>query len=219
MNAFINFIMGPMVWISFLIFIFGLMYRVIKLIRDVNEKEKFILSYMSLRYSLRSIFSWIVPFVPESTKKRPFFYAVSYIFHLLIFIVPIFLLSHIVLLNESFQVSWIALDDTIADYMTLVVIGALVFFVVRRFVVPEVKYLTSYKDFILILILALPFITGFLAFHQFFAYRWMMIAHVLSGEFVLILIPFTRFSHMVIAPFTRAYIGSEFGYVRHAKDW
>ncbi len=36
---------------------------------------------------------------------------------------------------------------------------------------------------------------------------------------MLVAIPFTRLSHMLFAPLTRAYMGSEFGGIRHAKDW
>ncbi|MCK5162970.1 MAG: nitrate reductase [Desulfobacula sp.] len=219
MNAFIDFIMGPMVWVAFLIFILGLIFKIIIIIKDVNARESYVYSYLSLKYSLRSILAWLIPFFPQSTKQSPVFYSISYIFHLLLFIVPIFLMSHIVLINEAFQISWIALDDGLADILTVVVILALVFFAFRRKMVPEVKYLTSFKDYVLILIVALPFITGFLAYHQFFFYRQMVIAHVISGEIMLILIPFSRFSHMVVAPLTRAYTGSEFGNVRHAKDW
>jgi hypothetical protein len=43
--------------------------------------------------------------------------------------------------------------------------------------------------------------------------------HILSGEVMLAAIPFTRLSHMLFFPFTRGYMGSEFGGVRHAKDW
>jgi len=219
MNAFIDFIMGPMVWIAFLIFILGLIFKLVMIIRDVNARESYVYSYLTWKHSLRSIFAWLIPFFPQSTKQSPIFYSISYIFHLLLFIVPIFLMSHIVLINEAFQVSWIALDDSVADILTLVVIFALVFFAIRRQTVPEVKYLTSFSDYILILIVALPFITGFLAYHQFFLYRWMVIAHVISGEMLLIFIPFSKFSHMIVAPLTRAYMGSEFGNVRHAKDW
>ncbi len=219
MNAFIDFIMGPMVWIAFLIFILGLIFKLVMIIRDVNARESYVYSYLTWKHSLRSIFAWLIPFFPQSTKQSPIFYSISYIFHLLLFIVPIFLMSHIVLINEAFQVSWIALDDSVADILTLVVIFALVFFAIRRQTVPEVKYLTSFSDYILILIVALPFITGFLAYHQFFLYRWMVIAHVISGEMLLIFIPFSKFSHMIVAPLTRGYMGSEFGNVRHAKDW
>ncbi len=219
MHAFINFIMGPMVWISFLIFFVGVVFRLYNMYRLVDKTENFIFSYMSLKYSLRSIFAWLTPFLPRSTRQSPVFWSVSYLFHLLLFLVPIFLLSHITLLEDSMGWSWLAFGDSIADILTIFVIFALLFFIIRRFAVPEVKYLTKFSDFIFILIVALPFVTGFFAYHQFFAYKFMVIAHVLSGELMIILIPFTRFFHMFMAPFTRAYIGSEFGNVRHAKDW
>lgn len=219
MHNFINFIMGPMVWISFLIFFIGVIFRLYKMVVLLNKTENFIYSYMSWKYSLRSIFAWLTPFLPVSTRKRPVFWGISYIFHALLFLLPIFLLSHVVLLEESMQWSWFTFGDAIADILTVFVILALVFFAVRRIIVPEVKFLTKISDFIFILITALPFITGFLAYHQFLIYNYVLIAHVISGELMLILIPFTRFFHMFTAPFTRAYIGSEFGNVRHARDW
>jgi nitrate reductase gamma subunit len=66
---------------------------------------------------------------------------------------------------------------------------------------------------------AAPFITGFLVYYQWFGYQTLLILHILSGEIMLVAIPFTRLSHMLFAPLTRAYMGSEFGGVRHAKDW
>jgi nitrate reductase gamma subunit len=219
MHAFINFIMGPMVWISFLIFFIGVVFRLYKMFMLVNKTEKFIFSYMSLKYSLRSIFAWLTPFLPASTRKSPVFWGVSYIFHLLLLLLPVFLLAHVTLLEESMNWSWFTLNDSVADILTIVVILALIFFIIRRLTVPEVKFLTRASDFVFILIVALPFVTGFLAYHQFFAYRTLVIAHIISGELMLILIPFTRFFHMFMAPFTRAYVGSEFGGVRHARDW
>ncbi len=219
MNAFIDFIMGPMVWISALIFLFGLVFKFIRIIKEVNEKEKFIFTYMTVKHSLRSIGAWVIPFFPKITRERPVFYSISYLFHVLLFALPLFLASHIILVEESFQISWLAFRDPLADVLTLLVILALVFFGIRRAMVPEVRFLTSYKDYGLLLIVLMPFLTGFLAYHQFFLYQWMMIVHVLSGELMLIVIPFSRFSHMITAHLTRAYTGCEFGNVKHARDW
>lgn len=219
MNAFIDFIMGPMVWISFLIFLGGLGFKAGCFIRELKRKESYIFSYMTVFHSLRSIGAWLIPFFPVSTRKKPFFYGISYLFHVFLFAVPIFLSAHVVLVQEAFNMSWPVFDDHIADTLTVLVIAALVFFWVRRIVKPDVKFLTSPTDFLLISVVLLPFLTGFLAYHQLFAYRWVMIIHILCGELMLIMIPFSRFSHMMFAPFTRAYIGSEFGNVRHAKDW
>jgi nitrate reductase gamma subunit len=219
MNSFIAFIMGPMVWISVIIFLGGLLIRFLAIVWSVRQKEPYIFSYLTFRHSLRSIGAWLIPFFPKSTRLRPVYYGISYLFHILLFVIPLFLASHIVLINEAFQISWPALNDTVADWLTVGIIAALVFFAIRRQMVPEVKYLTGVMDYLLILVVLLPFVTGFLAYHQWFAYRWMAMAHILSGELMLIIIPFSRFSHMLTAPLTRAYMGSEFGNVRHARDW
>lgn len=219
MNTFIDFITGPMVWLSFLIFIAGVVVRISKLVRQTNSSEKFMYTYFSWKYSFRSIFAWLIPFFPVSTRKSPVFWGISYLFHLLLFMVPLFLLSHVVLIEEAFGWRWVTLSDRVADFLTVLVVIALVFFIIRRLTVPEVKFLTRISDYLFIVIVLLPFLTGFLAYHQFFAYETMVIVHILSGELMLILIPFTRFFHMILAPISRAYTGSEFGGVRHAKDW
>ncbi|MCP3926306.1 MAG: nitrate reductase [Desulfobacterales bacterium] len=219
MHTFIDFIMGEMVIVSFVIFIAGTCGRLLWTFIHINKTENFIFSYLSFKYSLRSILAWLTPFLPVSSRKKPFFYSISYTFHILLFIVPIFLLSHITLFEEYLNWSWISINDTSADILTIIVILCTLFFVTRRVVVKEVKYITRTSDFVFIIIASLPFITGFLAYHQLFAYKIIMIAHVISGEIMLILIPFTRFFHMFIAPIIRAYTGSEFGNVRGAKDW
>ena len=89
----------------------------------------------------------------------------------------------------------------------------------RRLVNPEVKYVTSASDYIILAIVAAPFITGLVAYYQWFGYQIFLILHILTGEILLVAIPFTRLSHMITAPLTRAYMGSEFGGVRHARDW
>ncbi len=219
MNAFIDFIMGPMVWISFLVCFGGLGWKFATVLRELKEKESYVFSYLTFYHSFRSIGAWMIPFFPKSTRQQPVFYGVSYLFHLALFLVPILLSAHVVLVEEAFNISWPVLNDAVADVFTVAVIGALVFFGGRRIVVPEIKFLTSVKDFILLTIVLLPFLTGFLAYHQVFDYRLITVAHILTGEFMLIMIPFSRLAHMITAPLTRAYTGSEFGNVRHARDW
>ncbi len=104
--------------------------------------------------------------------------------------------------------------------MTLTVIFCSILFIARRIILPEVRFVTSASDYILIAIVAAPFITGFIAHHQlFFHYRLMVILHILFGEIMLMAIPFTRLSHMLFFWLTRGYMGTDFGAVRDAKDW
>jgi nitrate reductase gamma subunit len=152
-------------------------------------------------------------------KKHPGLTIVAFAFHISLILTPIFLLAHVTLVEESWNISWWTLPDGSAEVMTLIVIAGCVFFLIRRLVRPEVQYVTSASDYIILGIVVAPFITGFVAYYQWFEYQIFMILHIISGEVMLVAIPFTRLGHMLLAPLTRAYMGSEFGGVRHAKDW
>ena len=219
MHDIYNLVSGPLAWVAFIVFIAGGLYRLIDMIRLVNKKERFIFSYMSWKYSFRSILHWIIPFGSEGWKNNPILTIVTFIFHTCLLIVPIFLLSHIILWDEAWNVSWWSLPDGVADIMTLIVIASCIFFLIRRVAAPEVQFVTTASDYIILAIVAAPFITGFFAYHQWFGYQVFVILHILSGEVMLMAIPFTRLSHMLFSPFTRAYMGSEYGGIRHARDW
>jgi len=219
MHDLYNFVTGPLAWAAFIVFIAGSLYRLINMLYLVNKKEKFIYTYMSFKYSFRSIFHWIIPFATVNWKRHPVLTIVTFAFHICLIITPVFLLSHAILWDESWNISLWSLSDGVADIMALVVVGSCIFFLVRRLVSPEVQYVTSASDYAILAIVAAPFITGFIAYHQWVNYQFFMILHIISGEIMLVAIPFTRLSHMLFSPFTRAYMGSEFGGVRNAKDW
>jgi nitrate reductase gamma subunit len=219
MREIYNFVSGPLAWLAFILFFGGCLYRLVRLFMLVKEKEPFIFTYMSWKYSLRSIFHWIIPFGTVNWRRHPVLTVVTFVFHIGLVIAPIFLLAHVILLDEAVNLSWWALPDAWADVLTVVVIIGCVFFLVRRLTQPEVKFVTSASDFVILTIVAAPFITGFIAYHQWIDYPVMMVLHVVAGEVLLVAIPFTRLSHMLFSPFTRAYMGSEFGKVRHARDW
>jgi nitrate reductase gamma subunit len=219
MHEIYNFVSGPLVWISFIIFIGGSIYRLVSMGLLAKKKDTVIYAYLSPKYALRSIFHWIIPFGSVNMRKHPVMTLVAFSFHICLIAVPIFLFAHIILWKESWNISWWFLSDATADFMALIVIGSCIFFLVRRIVLPEVKYLTTVSDYVILAIVAAPFITGFWTYHQFFGYKVMGIIHILSGEIMLAAIPFTRLSHMFFFPVTRGYMGSEFGSVRQAKDW
>jgi nitrate reductase gamma subunit len=102
--------------------------------------------------------------------------------------------------------------------MTVAVMAGGIFFIGRRLRLPEVRNVTDYSDYLLIAVVLAPFVTGFIASQQWFAYRTMVILHMWTGALMLMAIPFTRLSHMLYFIFTRMYMGSEFGAVRNAKD-
>jgi nitrate reductase gamma subunit len=213
------FLKGPMVWIAFLIFIGGIILRIASLLYRA-KKARVIYPYLNVRYTIRSIFHWIVPFGSTNMRKRPWITIITFLFHTCLILCPIFLLAHIMLWHESWNIRWWALPEGAADAATLIVILGGLFFVIRRLIAGEVRSVTSASDFLILGIALAPYITGYLAFHHYlFEYDMIITLHILFGELLLILIPFTRLSHMFLFWFTRAYTGSEFGEVRHSRDY
>lgn len=209
---------GPLAWVALLVFFLGTIYRIVSMLVEARN-DKVVYPYMSLKYGLRSLMHWLIPFGSVNMRKRPVMTVVTFIFHICLVLTPIFLVAHVVLVYESWQVQWWSLPEGTADVMSVLVFLACVFFLVRRIVSPEVQNVTFLSDYVLLAVVALPFLTGFLAYHQLGPYRPMLICHILAGEIMLMAIPFTRLSHMFFFFFTRAYMGSEFGYVRNARDW
>jgi nitrate reductase gamma subunit len=219
MHDIYSFVSGPLAWVAFIVFFAGILYRLIDMIVQVNKKEPFIFTYMSLKYSLRSIIHWITPFGTLNWRRNPILTIVTFAFHISLILSPIFLLSHVTLWDEAWNISWWTLPDGVADIMALIVIAGSLFFLIRRLTQREVQFVTSTSDYVILAIVAAPFITGFLAYHQWFGYPIFVILHILAGEIMLVAIPFTRLSHMIFSLFTRAYMGSEFGAIRKSKDY
>ncbi|GBC62332.1 nitrate reductase [Desulfonema ishimotonii] len=219
MHTLYNFVSGPLAWLAFIIFFGGSIYKIVSMMKLAKKKDTAVYEYWDGYYALRSILRWITPFATVNWRKNPVMTVVTFAFHICLVIAPIFLCAHVLLVKEAFDISWWYLPDGVTDIMALIVIFSCGYFLYRRKTKAEVKFLTSSSDYWLLLMVVAPFATGFWAYHQLFGYNLMFILHMLSGEIMLAAIPFTRLSHMLYAIFTRGYIGSEFGAVRHARDW
>ncbi len=209
---------GPLVWIAFIILIAGSIYRIISTIRAAR-KDKVVLPYMRWRFGLRSILHWTVPFGARNMRIRPMFVILSYLFHICLIVTPILTVGHVMLWKESWGISWWTLPDSLSKVMSVIVIIGGVAFLMRRISNPTVRFVSSTSDFILLTLVLAPFITGLMAYYQILAYEVIIILHMWTGAIWMAMIPFSRISHMLFFPLTRAYMGSEFGFVRHSRDW
>jgi len=213
-----DFVSGPLVWIAFVLFIGGLSYQFVRMLRTA-KKDKVVYPYMNLKHGLRSLLHWLVPFASRNMRMRYETTIITFAFHICLFLLPIFLTAHIVMFSFAWGPQWGTLSERTADWLTVLVILAALFFLARRWMLPEVRFVTYWSDYVLLAVAVAPFVTGFAAHHQWFNYETIVIIHMISGVVMLGAIPFTRLSHMLFFPFTRAYMGSEFGAVRNAKDW
>jgi nitrate reductase gamma subunit len=213
-----DFSRGPLVWIALSVFFFGSLIKLVLIILQA-KKDKVVHPYWNLKFGTRSLIHWMIPYGSVNMRKRPLFTALSFLFHLCLLMTPIFALGHVMLWNESWGISWWTLPDGVTNLMTFVVIITGVIFILRRIADPTVRYVTSWKEYMLVILAIAPYLTGLMAYYQIFDYDTVIVIHMWTGALWLIAIPFTWLSHMFYFPFTRSYMGSEFGYVRNAKDW
>jgi nitrate reductase gamma subunit len=208
---------GPLLWLAFGVFIGGMVIRVARFVGTSVKKDKPIYRFFSWKWLGLSIVHWVLP-LNETAKKHPVVTLVGFLFHICLIVTPVFLLAHGVLWYESWGISWWSLSEKVADYMALVTIGCGLFFVVRRLASPYVRVVTTAADYVLLAVTLAPFITGYLAYHQYFDYYTVLILHMIFGEIMLVVIPFTKLSHFLMFFISRAVTGMEFGR-RDAPSW
>lgn len=210
---------GPLVWIAFLVFFIGMFYRIFYTIKGANS-ERVIYPYLSLRYSLRSIFVWLIPFLTISMRRHPWFTLITFVFHICAIATPLFLVGHMELWYESWGIRWFTLPVGLTDAMTVITITCLILLMFRRLLQKDLKFLSGSHDYVIFLIVTLPFLTAFFAHHELILDpKTMLTIHMITGEVMLISIPFTRLSHMFMFFLTRTHTGSEFGAIRRSRDF
>ncbi len=213
-----EFLTGPMVWISFGIFFIGLIVRGVRYIRGLDWKLDRVTYHENVSYgvrgALRSILFWLFPYGTRSWRKNPWFTLWVFVMHFGLLFTPIFLLGHNVLLKEKWGISLWTLPEAVADGLTVIVIVSVLFLILRRIALPEVRIITNWYDYLLLLIAVAPFVTGFLAYHHAPDYYFWLMAHIISGEILLIAIPFTKLSHFILFFMTRAQLGMDYGIKR-----
>ena len=209
---------GPCAWISFIIFISGSLYRIVFTLMK-GHQHKFLYPRNSIKGGIKSIIYGILPFGSFYMRRHWVLTIITVIFHLCVLTIPVFLLAHVVLWYESWRILFWNIPERLADIMTIAVICACLFFFARRLIVPEVKHVSRTDDFILLLLILTPFLTGFLAVHQWGPYRPMLISHIISGEILLAIIPFSQLGHMLLFWLSRGYMGAEFSKAVKAGDW
>jgi Pyruvate/2-oxoacid:ferredoxin oxidoreductase delta subunit len=184
---------GPLLWIVFLLFLAGVSARLIFFGIKILTSPKG--DQARWGFSMPVFGRFLLPF-HKAIAKKPLYAVIRYVFHLGLFVVPIWLAGHVSLWEESWLGwTWSTIPDKTADWMTILVIAIAAFFLVRRLLWPEARVRTSWMDFVVIVIAGLPFLTGYFLTHGTldrvaFLGDNMRLIHVLSGEAMILMAVF-----------------------------
>jgi ferredoxin len=190
---FADFVEGPLLWIAFIILLAAIASRLFFFILKLVTAREPVKN--GPRYYLHAFGRFLLP-LHMVFHKRPGYAALRYLFHICLIVVPIWLSGHIMLWSESrFEWDWTAIPDSWADWMTILVIGIALFFLLRRAAFPRQRVQSSAQDYLVIIFAALPFVSGYFLTHGTldsirFLSDHMRMFHVLSGEAMILMAAF-----------------------------
>ena len=214
----LDFITGPLFVISLVIFVVGMLARIIWYVRGLDWRLERVAyrhhADRSVPGALASVFKWLIPGGTDGWRTQPVAAVLFFLLHFGAVLVPLFLLGHTVLLERYMGITLPSLPGTLADTLSVLSLVAIVLLGIRRMISPALRQLNSSSDWLILVLTFLPFATGLIARLDTSAYQSWMILHVLSGELFLILAPFTKLSHIVLFFMSRAQIGMDFAIKR-----
>jgi nitrate reductase gamma subunit len=216
-NAILAFARGPFFEIALLIFIAGMLYRLVHVVllgwgQDRVPARGSRLAGVATSF-LKGIIIWpFIPWVRRTFSRNPVIYLAGGLFHLGLFAVIFLGAAHMLVWKSLLGFGWPTLSLPIVDWLAAAAIVAMLALLINRLVHPVLKLLTGPAEWLNWLLVFLPMVTGYMmTHHMFFRYEVLFSLHMLAVDVMLIWIPFSRISHFMFYFFSRAIHGSQFG--------
>lgn len=211
-----DFLAGPLLLLSVLVFVCGLAWRVVTYVRGLDWRlERVAYAYgegRGTKGALWSIFKWIIPFGTHSWRQQPYMTFAFFLFHLGVVIGPLFLAGHMVVMREALGFSLPALSVRAGDFMSICGVIGGVMLLLRRLALPEVRFLSNWQDWSLLALCLFVMASGMMARYD-MGNAWIL-WHIFAGEVVLVLAPFTKLSHIALFFASRGQLGMDYAIKR-----
>ncbi len=206
MDTLLDLSRGPLFRFSFGIMVLGLsrilileIWGMVEAYRKAGDKK------MPWALTVSRTLEWLFP-VKRVMNHRPIYSIISILFHVGLLIVPVFLFDHVRLWEKGIGVSWVSLPRQWADILTVTTILFGFSLFLGRVGSGRARAISRRQDYLWPLILILPFLSGFICSSLSITphtYKIFMIIHVLSGELIFLLLPFTKIAHCILMPLSQ----------------
>jgi len=211
MRAWLDFAEGPMFRFCLLVMVLGLLRLIYISIRDLRRMAKRTPDKSADPWAMFwAGFRWISPRRWLEGHKAPYT-ATSLVFHIGLILVPVFYLHHVTLWEGGLGLGQGGLPHLmtalVADVLTVITIVAGLALVIMRLADRQSRGMSRLQDWLLTPLCVAIFVTGFLASHPAsnpFAYNATRLVHVMSANFIFLLMPVTKLAHVVLLPFSHA---------------
>ena len=215
MDLIYSFVRSDIVWVCLAIFIIGMVFQYLRFKKISTIAPPPIRVPLPKGVTLQKPKLFSEPWFRNKVVRirtslfgiHPVMAIVTVSFHVLWFLLPLFLLEHAVLYLFNFHINIMpfTIPPLVANILCIYVILCGVYFLSRRIFVNRVRAITTIYDYIVLALALTPFLTGFFMINQLAPpqvnplefYKWMTIFHIGSFELLLLLFPFSKFAHMI----------------------
>lgn len=145
-------------------------------------------------------------------ERAPFNVVVGWIWHVGFLVALLLFVPHLELIKSLLGFAWPGLPNPIVDLVTAVTLVALVASLVHRLTHPVKKRISTFEDYLIWAVTFLLVLTGYLAYHRIInPYPLALGLHILAANIFLIVLPFTKLTHIFTTFIARWYNGASFG--------
>jgi len=208
----LDFARGPGLQWSLIILVLGIVWRVLGALMISARKDRAKPRQPGgLKEGLSTIATRSLP--AEAFEKRiRFQHVTGYAWHVALFITVLFFGPHILFFESILGFSWPNLPNGVVLFSGAVAIAILIALFIRRMTNPVMKLISNFDDYISMIIVILPLVTGTLAFAHIGArYETMLAVHLLSVEAMFVWFPFGKLMHTAMTFPSRYQAGTWFG--------
>ncbi len=221
MSAWIEFGRGPLFRLAFCLMVLGLLrivlLTVVGIVEAYRRNSDRIVPWKAVA---RQTLGWLVP-AGRLWRARPVYSTTSLVFHVGLLAVPFFLAAHVLLWRGATGFAWPGMPQPLADWLTLLTIAAALGLFCGRAFHRGARALSRLQDYVWPALLAAVFAAGYICSHAGLgakAYQQFMLVHIYLADLILVMIPFTKIAHCVLAPLSQAVTAVAWKFVPGAGD-
>jgi nitrate reductase gamma subunit len=208
----LDFARGPALQWSLIILIFGVVWRLVGALLITRTKD---LSTPRRRTAFRDGLKTIATrSLPEHQfeKRIRFQHVTGYAWHIALFISVLFFGPHILFFESILGFGWPHLPNDIILVTAAIALAILLALLIRRTSHPVHRLISNADDYISMIVVIVPIVTGILAFaHIGGRYETLLAIHLLSVEALFVWFPFGKLMHTAMTFPSRYLAGASFG--------
>jgi len=208
----LDFARGPAMEWAFVIFAIGVAWRLVGMFLLRRDRQQAAARRNTpMTDGVRAIVMRSVP--PHELEKNIVFQHITgYLWHIGFFATILFFGPHIPFFKSILGFGWPTLPNEVITVIGAITIAVLITLMVRRFMHPVMRVISTADDYISVIVTILPLLTGLISYANIgFDKETNLALHLLSIALVLVWFPFGKLMHLFLTFPTRYKAGADFG--------